>query len=182
MTNNVTVQLEKFVTATLTLSRQQQKPLLTPFDSDWPSPCYQTKGEEQEPVPWQPVLQQSECAFGNLEQALEMTLNEQFCLFFTHYYSNNLRAEAPQGGCELLQVWNKSDFERLQENLIGHVLMKRRLNHPPTLFFALTDEEDFILSVDNASGEVVLEQVGKRPCKPVAADLASFLQTLSPAI
>ena len=79
-----------------------------------------------------------------------------------------------------MQIWNDDDAERLQQNLIGHVLMKRQLKQPETLFFALTDEEDFIVSVDNASGQVVLEQVGKPAQQVLAQDLAEFLATLQP--
>ena len=75
---------------------------------------------------------------------------------------------------------SEEDFERLQQNLIGHLLMKQRLKQPPTLFFGLTDEDDFILSVDNASGEVVLEQVGKLPTRCLAPDLATFVDGLTP--
>ncbi|HCB09072.1 MAG TPA: SecY-interacting protein, partial [Alteromonas sp.] len=100
----------------------------------------------------------------------------------TTYWSFNLSVKAEQGSCELLQVCSEEDFERLQQNLIGHLLMKQRLKQPPTLFFGLTDEDDFILSVDNASGEVVLEQVGKLPTRCLAPDLATFIDGLTPAV
>ena len=43
-----------------------------------------------------------------------------------------------------------------------------------------TDEEDFIISIDNDTGEVVLEQVGKRPSEVLAPNLAEFLAHLKP--
>ena len=88
----------------------------------------------------------------------------------------------PGGNLQLLLPWNQDDMVRLQQNLVGHVLMKRRLDQPETLFFAVTDEEDFILSVDNQSGEVVLEQVGLLPQEVLAPDLASFLASLEPVV
>ena len=51
-----------------------------------------------------------------------------------------------------------------------------------TLFFGLTDEEDFILTVVNESGEVALEQVGREPAKILAPSLAVFIEQLTPAI
>jgi SecY interacting protein Syd len=60
--------------------------------------------------------------------------------------------------------------------------MKRRLKQPETLFIALTDEDDFILTVDNASGEVVLEQVGLLPKEVVAPNLEVFIQSLQPSV
>ena len=43
--------------------------------------------------------------------------------------------------------------------------MKRRLKQPETLFFAVTDQEDFVISLELSSGTVVVEQVGKNPHK-----------------
>jgi SecY interacting protein Syd len=81
----------------------------------------------------------------------------------------------------LLQVWNEQDFERLLQNLIGHALMKRRLEQPMTLFFAVTDDEDYILSLENDTGRVMLERVGLEPQEMLADNLAQFLSSLEPA-
>jgi len=59
-------------------------------------------------------------------------------------------------------------------------LMKKRLKQAPTLFFALTDEDDFVLSVLNETGEVVLEQVGRPPKEIISPSLGDFIATLSP--
>jgi SecY interacting protein Syd len=182
MENIVIRPLEKFIAATLALHEGSATPLLTEYLEEISSPCYLQSGKNGDMVPWQPCKQTHSATFANVEKALELTLNEQYCHYFTTYWSDNLLAVAEQGNCELLQVMSTSDFERLQENLIGHLLMKQRLKQPPTLFFALTDEDDFILSVDNASGEVVLEQVGKLPSQLIAPDLASFIETLTPRL
>ena len=58
--------------------------------------------------------------------------------------------------------------------------MKKRLKQEPTLFFALTDEDDFVLSVLNSTGEVVLEQVGRPPKKVISPSLPEFIATLRP--
>tara|TARA_Y100000296_G_scaffold21942_1_gene25960 strand:+ start:2936 stop:3499 length:564 start_codon:yes stop_codon:yes gene_type:complete len=158
------------------------------YDSQWPSICYDLKDVENAEsenikdgtlVLWAPKKQNVSLSFDNVSKAMGIELNEAFCDYFTRYFSNNLSARAPQGRCELLQVWNESDFERLQQNLIGHLLMKQRLNQRPTLFFGITDEDDFILSVINETGEVALEQVGKEPTKILASSLPEFLTQLS---
>ncbi|MCU7554913.1 SecY-interacting protein [Alteromonas sp. ASW11-19] len=182
MTTPVTDALQDFVARYQSAAQQAGQPLSTEYDSAWPSPCYQGSGAEGEQVRWQPTPQAGNLSFHNVEEALSISLNPQYCEFFTSFYSDNLTAKAEQGACELLQVWNEQDFERLQQNLIGHLLMKQRLKQAPTLFFAVTDEEDFILTVDNASGAVMLEQVGKPPQQQVADDLASFIRTLEPLI
>ena len=64
---------------------------------------------------------------------------------------------------------------------MGQILMKRRLKQRETLFIGLTDEDDFILTVDNMSGKVMLEQVGLLPKEVVAPNLAVFIQSLKPS-
>lgn len=148
------------------------------YEPDWPSVCYCDNVAAGERVAWQPELMDQDVSFANIESALEIKLNPQFCQFFSVFWSFNLPVNAPDGACELLQVSNREDLNNLQQNLIGHLLMKQRLNQPPTLFFGLTDEDDFILCVDNSSGEVVLEQVGKLPSRTLAPDLSTFIDSL----
>ncbi|MCW8107528.1 SecY-interacting protein [Alteromonas ponticola] len=181
MSDDIKGQLERLIQETLAISQKRSQPLTIEYDKQWQSPCYQEEAEQGQLVSWTPVLQQGECSFSQLEKALELTLDPQFCRYFTQYFSDNLSAQAPDGRCELLQVWNVHDFERLQENLIGHVLMKRRLKQPVTLFFGLTDEEDFLLSVENETGNVVLEPVGKPATRILAPSLGAFLSSLQAA-
>lgn len=173
-------QLDQFVSDFISLHQTGDKELLTEYDSQWLSPCYLASANEGDLVRWLPCRQRDNHSFDNVETALNISLNPEYCEFFTRYYSNNLPAVAKQGQCELLQVWNSDDFERLQQNLIGHLLMKQRLKQTPTLFFALTNEEDFILSVQNDTGEVVLEQVGRPPQEIIAPNLSAFIASLNP--
>ncbi|WP_341503469.1 SecY-interacting protein [Gallaecimonas sp. GXIMD4217] len=142
-------------------------------DPDWPSPCDRGDGH------WQPVRQEPPGDFANVEQALGETLHPSIKAFFGAYYAEHLTVHHERGQVTLLGVWNEEDFRRLQENLIGHVLMKRRLGQPLTLFFACTDDDDLLLSVDNLSGEVVLEPVGQEAREVVALSLAEFLDSLT---
>ena len=190
MTLTITEQLDNFVSSYVELGEPDK--LVIPYDEEWPSECYvenesgmarnHGNSKERGMVAWRPVRQTETLSFSNVEDAMSLTLDPQYCVFFTRYFSDSLKATAPQGECELLQVWNKDDFERLQQNLIGHLLMKQRLNQAPTLFFGLTDEEDFILTVVNETGEVALEQVGKPAQKILAPSLAHFIADLSPRL
>lgn len=173
----MTNELDQFVARYISM---HEDALLTTYDANWPSECYAERKEDGENVHWKPVIQNDGNVFTNVEAALNITLNKAYCDFFTRYYSDNLPAIAPRGNCELLQAWNKDDFERLQQNTIGHLMMKARLKQAPTLFFAVTDEEDFILSVLNSTGEVVLEQVGQPPKEVIAPDLPTFIAGLTP--
>ena len=183
MTLTISEQLDKFVSSYV--AKGEADKLVVPFEAAWPSVCYSAdksvdQMQEGELVQWRPVRQNTNLSFSNVEEALSLSLDSQYCEYFTRYFSNNMQAKAAQGACELLQVWNEEDFERLQQNLIGHLLMKQRLKQSPSLFFGLTDEEDFILTVINDTGEVALEQVGKPAQEILAPTLAHFIAQLSP--
>ncbi|AXR05658.1 SecY-interacting protein [Salinimonas sediminis] len=182
MANPVDAALDDFIARLLGLTQQHNSPLTVTYDSAWPSSCYLERVDNGQPVTWKPTPQAPVLSFAKLEQALEIQLNTQFTAYFTRYYSENLPATAAQGECDLLQVLSAEDFERLQENLIGHILMKRRLRQPETLFFGLTSDDDYILTIDNSSGAVLLEQVGKKSDDKLADDLAGFIQALAPRL
>ncbi|MEC8376631.1 MAG: SecY-interacting protein [Pseudomonadota bacterium] len=193
----ISEQIDKFVSSYVDAANESG--LKVAYEANWPSPCLEQTAtigalapSEGEMVSWAPKMQnrtqdetqgrmqERQNSFANVENAMSLSLHPDFCEFFTRYYSANFTATAEQGQCELLQVWNDEDFEGLQQNLIGHLLMKQRLKQAPTLFFGLTDEEDFILSIINDTGEVALEQVGKEPQQIVAPNLAAFLASLTP--
>jgi SecY interacting protein Syd len=193
----ISEQIDKFVSSYVDAAGESG--LKVVYEANWSSPCLEQTAtigasapSEGEMVSWAPRMQsrtqdemhkgiqERQNSFSNVESAMSLSLHPDFCEFFTRYYSANFTATAEQGQCELLQVWNDEDFEGLQQNLIGHLLMKQRLKQTPTLFFGLTDEEDFILSIVNDTGEVALEQVGKEPQQIVAPNLAAFLASLTP--
>ncbi|OKY26306.1 SecY-interacting protein [Thalassotalea sp. PP2-459] len=150
-------------------------------DEEWPSPCELTPFDEQL-VTWQPIKIEDNLSFDNVEEALSITLHPSIKTYFTTQYSESIPANCQEGNLQLLFAWSKKDFERLQQNMIGHILMKKKLKQNITLFFALTDKDDIILTVDNESGEVWVEKVGAKPHKKVADSLASFIASLSPDI
>lgn len=157
-------------------------------DNNWPSPCEQTATSNnhlsQNEVFWLPVNieSNSKVNFDNVETALELTLHPDIKTYFTTLYSESLDAVCDEGNLSLLFAWNDADFQRLQENLIGHILMKQRLKQNETVFFAVTDEEDMIVSLDNSTGAVWVERVGCMPHKKLAESLAQFINTLKPAV
>jgi len=151
------------------------------IDGNWPSVCQQTDLDEKNAY-WKPTKSTENLSFENIENALEITLNKDFKTYFSTFFSESIDAESDDGKLSLLFAWNVDDFQRLQENLIGHVLMKKRLKQEVSLFFAVTDEEDMILSVLNESGEVWVERVGCEPHKKLADSLSEFIEQLDPVI
>ena len=181
MSEQVTAALDEFVQKYLVIAKKYPEMLLVEYDNDWPSECYTSPGNTGDKVDWLPVKRSGLANFSDLEKALEMKIHQDVISYYSAYWSDNLIAETDKGHLQLLQPLNQHDFERLQQNLVGHILMKRRLKQPETLFIGLTDEDDFILTVDNMSGEVMLEQVGLLPKKVVAPNLAVFIQSLKPS-
>lgn len=156
-------------------------------DPDWRSTCEHDEpyldavGERR--VAWRPQrLDPPLDHFAGLERALGVAVHPALKGYYGRYWSGGLEADAPDGHVSLLLLWNPDDAERLVENLIGHVLAKRRAGQSLTLFFACTEvNSDLFLSIDNHSGRVLLEEPGRPPLREVAASLADFLATLHPA-
>lgn len=158
-------------------SIHQQLPTVE-SDKDWVSPCEQGQSNEQE-VYWKPVKVEDKLSFDNVGEALGIKVHQDIEDYFTCVYSESIDAECEEGKLSLLLAWNKDDFERLQQNLIGHIMMKQKLKQNVSLFFAVTDEDDMIISIDNESGEVWVEQVGCVPHKKLANNLVEFLTSLT---
>ncbi|MBF7072257.1 SecY-interacting protein [Glaciecola sp. MH2013] len=185
-TQTLNESLDQFISSYIGLLSDDNSQIMTEYDSEWPSPCIQLTSEDLNAtadgseVPWQPVLRNDGVTLNNIAEALEIEIDPQLSALFCRYYSHDLPAVTERGELEILQAWNEEDFDRLQKNLIAHVLMKRRLKQPETLFFATTDQEEFIISLELATGNVVLEQVGKLPKEVLAPDIATFIDSLKP--
>ncbi len=151
-------------------------------DKDWPSPCELGESDALKTgdmVFWQPVLNPNPGSFDNIESALNLTVPESIQTFYSRYFAGELSCKHSNGPVYLLQVWNDDDFARLQQNIIGHVLMKRRLKQAPTIFFGLTDDENLMISIKVDNGEIWLESVGREPHLKLADSMAEFLAQLS---
>lgn len=158
-----------------------QQPVID-HDEDWPSPCEQQPVKEGEAVGWQPVACEPPLSFANIEQALELELHPDIKTYFGSFFSANLTARTTDGELELLFPWSAKDFERLQENILGHIWMKRKLKQNETVFFAVTDIDDVILTMVNSTGEIWAEKVGKKPHRKVADSMLGFISQLEPVV
>lgn len=144
-----------------------------------PSPCIQqTVGEE---VWWLPQPFTLAKNLDAVERALDLRLQPVVVAFYTSQFAGDMPALFADGPCTLLQVWSEEDFVRVQENLIGHLVMKRRLKQSPTLFIATTPSELEVISVCNLNGEVILEKLGTKQRTVLAPDLPAFIQSLTVA-
>jgi SecY interacting protein Syd len=161
--------------AYVALARERTGELpVTAFDPDWPSPCVVAPAGAGLCY-WQPQPMPRSPAFARLGAALEVPIQPDLVAFYGARWSAALPVRFEGNDLQLLQLWSDADFDVLLSNLIGHALEKKRVRQPLTLFFALVDDDRF-LSVDNSTGEVLLETVGRRQALGVADDLAGFLR------
>ena len=93
-----------------------------------------------------------------------------------------MRARFQSETFTLLQTWSPDDFQRVQENLIGHLVTQKRLKLSPTLFIATLESDTEVLSLCNLSGEVVKETLGRQQRVVLAPSLADFLSRIEPVL
>lgn len=150
------------------------------IDSDSPSPAALAGTEEGEHVQWQVFERDDNADLSALADALEVNFPIALDALFCSFYSGNLPAVIDGHAVELLQPWNEDDFVRLQQNITGHVLMKRRLKQQDTVFIGLTEQDDLLITVRLSDGAVCLEYVGKEVHHELAPSISAFLEALTP--
>lgn len=152
--------------------------LVGQYEPDWPSECIHSVNQQQQSLTWKPTPREPAGDFSAIENALEMTLHEDIKYLLGAWWSGHILAETDRGEFDVLHAWNAEDFHSLLQNIVGHIIMKRQLKQRPTVFFATTDEDDYILSVINETGQVALERVGCEP-QEIIADSLSELFTMA---
>ncbi|WP_076924409.1 SecY-interacting protein [Pseudoalteromonas sp. EB27] len=160
-----------------TLKNTAKYPLIT-HDDQWPSPCEVGEVDEQGNIQWQGARQQPAGSLNDLASALELEFPKELSELYGHMYGGSISASIDGHQVELLQAWNEEDFNLLQQNITGHVLMKRKLKQPETVFIGLTDQDDLLVSVLVHTGEVCLEHVGKNTHHVLAPNINAFLKAL----
>ncbi|MFC3032199.1 SecY-interacting protein [Pseudoalteromonas fenneropenaei] len=156
---------------------QSQNPRVD-HSTDWPSPCEQGEPDAEQMIAWQAVARTPAAQLDELASALELQFPAELSAYYGSYFGPNIATTWQSQPIELLQAWSLDDYVRLQENITGHILMKRRLKQPATVFIGLTAEDDLLISVDVATGSVGLERVGKPQHHQLAESLSVFLTVL----
>lgn len=145
-----------------------------------PSPCITHTTADS--VCWQPQPFIPESDLSAVERALEITLHPDIHAFYTTQFAGDMPAISGTTTLTLLQVWSEDDFQRVQSNLIGHLVTQKRLKLSPTLFLATTEDEMEAISLCNLTGEVLLESIGTRKRNVLASSLTTFLNSLEPVV
>ncbi|WP_442961769.1 SecY-interacting protein [Pseudoalteromonas sp. SMS1] len=164
--------------ACATEQRQGHLPLIQ-HDTAYPSPCEKGQPDAHGQIQWQAISRRPRGSLADLAKALEVEFPEPLHAYYGAVFAGNVLATFEGHEVELLQVWNEDDFVNLQQNITGHVLMKRRLKQDDTVFIGLTEKDDLLITVKLSTGEVCLEYVGKPPHHILAANLGAFIEQLS---
>jgi SecY interacting protein Syd len=159
------------------LALKEKKRFKAPAD-EWVSPCEIDR--DQNWVYWRPLAQTHPVSFRGLENAIEAPIHPDISAFYSTFWAGPIETMSREGHVSLIQLWNEKDFERLVGNLVGHYLEQTRAKREFTVFFATTEpDSELFLSIDNASGQVMLEEPGKKPIKKIEHDIATFLGRLT---
>ncbi|MBL5885218.1 SecY-interacting protein [Lelliottia aquatilis] len=145
-----------------------------------PSPCIITSLDDK--VIWQPQPFTLEQNVNAVERAMDIVVQPVVHAFYTTQFAGDMRARFGSETLTLLQTWSEDDFQRVQENLIGHLVTQKRLKLSPTLFIATLDSELDVIAVCNLNGEVIKETLGTRKREILAPSLAEFLTQLEPVL
>lgn len=145
-----------------------------------PSPCIISSTDDY--VLWQPQPFEDEATLSAVERALDIVIQPAAQAFYTTQLAGDMAGRFADETLTLLQTWSSDDFQRVQENLIGHLVTQKRLKLSPTLFIATLDSELEIISVCNLSGEVLKEKLGTSQRTVLAPSLYDFLNALKPVL
>lgn len=145
-----------------------------------PSPCIVSSTDQL--VQWQPQPFDGEQHLNAVERALDIVIQPAVQIFYTAQYAGDMQARFGTQTLTLLQTWSADDFRRVQENLIGHLVMQKRRKLSPTLFIATLDNDMEAISVCNLRGDVIRETPGTARRHVLAASLVDFLNQLEPVL
>lgn len=149
------------------------------LDEEWISPC-QVGDIIEGNITWKAVPREDKVDLSNIEEALEVTLHPSIVDLFCSAYSDGIACDFEGHPVELIQVWNEQDFTMLQENMIAHFMMQKRLKKPASMFIASCSDEMQVISILNETGQVQLETLGKKQEAVLAESLSEFLEKLTP--
>ena len=145
-----------------------------------PSPCIISSTDDA--VFWQPQPFVGEKNLNAVERAFDIVIQPAVHAFYTTQFAGDMHAQFADEKLTLLQTWSEEDFQRVQENLIGHLVTQKRLRLSPTLFIATLDSDTDVISLCNLTGDVIVETLGRRERRILAPGLADFLLKAVPRV
>ena len=144
------------------------------------SPCIVQ--ETKNIILWKPIQRSLIGDFSDIENAIGFCLHDDLKNFYSGLYCADMKGILNEDHLELIQVWNEDDWFRLQENILGHLMMQKRLKQNPTIFIASTADDQDVISICNLTGTILKERIGTDERVSLSPDLVSFLLQLEPKI
>lgn len=147
--------------------------------SEIDSPCIVKKTSSG--VFWLPQ-KENKHSFCIVEEVMNLRINPIANHFYCVQLSGDLFATWENKEISLIQIWNDADFRNFEGNLLSHLEMQRRRKLRPTIFIGTTDDESELISIDNQTGKIWLENLVTKTQKEIASNLNEFLIQLMPCI
>jgi len=144
-----------------------------------PSPCITSTIDLA--IFWLPI-QPSPYTLKIVEEVVNIRIHDDAHLFYGTQYAADMQAKFHHLSLSLIQVWSDDDFSRLEQNIIAHLMMQKKLKRRPSIFIATTDDETEIITIDNQTGKIILEKLITNETEVLADDLNVFLKSLKPII
>jgi SecY interacting protein Syd len=143
-------------------------------DPEWPSPCELLPPDIDGMVRWRPVPMEPPPDFADVEAAAGLRLHPDVRAFYGSFWGWGGDGRHSGEPVSLRVAWNPNDLARIKRGLVEHLAVCAAHPTPPTVYVANT-ASDWFFSVDNATGEVLLEEPGHPRLQVVAPSLARFL-------
>lgn len=147
---------------------------LTEHDPEWPSPCETGEVDAESMVRWRPIARAPEADFRALEESLGVALRDELKTWLGAWWCLPIEATWREDTVVLRGFANEAEFARFEAGLVRHVRAARAVTVPVAVF-----HDDRFVSVDNATGAVLIEDPGRAP-SVAAQSLSAFLEALAP--
>jgi SecY interacting protein Syd len=150
------------------------------YDPEWTSPCVSAGLSPEDAVEWHAVPMTSAPDFSEIEVQLGTKIHTDVKDFYGSFWSGPIESEHLGEPVFLLGVWNQESLNSTLSEIVCHVISRRQalVGLPDSIFVASTDSDRFF-SVNNVTGEVMLEEPGCPPLGPIAPSLSDFIKQLS---
>ncbi|MEV2279021.1 SecY-interacting protein Syd [Nocardiopsis sp. NPDC049922] len=153
---------------------------LVEFDPERPSPCCMDAPGAEGMIRWSPVEMNRPKALTTAEVTLTrhgLSLHPDAVALYGSFWSGPVESEHSGQGVLLNTVWNETELEATAESIVGGVRLQAMSPGAITVPIAGTGS-DLFFTLDNTTGEILLQEAGCPPARIIAPSLASFLGEL----
>ncbi|GAA2146406.1 hypothetical protein GCM10009760_36170 [Kitasatospora kazusensis] len=152
------------------------------YDPDWQSPCQLGEPTPEGMIRWKPVPMEQAADFTEVESALTgigATLHPDVPALYGSLWCGQVDGLEHSGKTvSLCTVWNEDELQRTVHGLAEHARRRAAEFGDDITFPVACTYGDLFFVLDNATGSILLQQIGHRGGPKVAPSLAQFLADL----